>query len=68
MTGEVVNTLQLGNHFCIIIPLKEVLNCKFGQQMIVKRWRFTSKESEKIKNKVLHPYIKQFFGNDIQFG
>ena len=28
MTGEVVNTLQLGNHFDIIIPLKEVLNDK----------------------------------------
>jgi len=37
MTGEVVNTLQLGNHFDIIIPRKEVLNCKFGQQMIVKK-------------------------------
>ena len=37
MPGEVVNTLQLGNHFNIIIPRKEVLNYKFGQQMIVKR-------------------------------
>ena len=68
MTVEVVNTLQLGNHFYIIIPRKEVLNYKIWKTKIVKRWRFTSKESEKIKNKVLHPYIKQFFGNDIQFG
>jgi len=68
MPGEVVNNLQLGNHFYIIIPRKEVLNYKIWKTKIVKRWRFTSKESEKIKNKVLHPYIKQFFGNDIQFG
>lgn len=37
MPGEVVNTLQLDNHFSIIIPLKGVFNYKFGQQMIVKR-------------------------------
>ena len=37
MPGEVVNTLQLGNHFNIIIPRKEVLNYKFEQQMIIKR-------------------------------
>ena len=29
---------------------------KFGQQIIVKRWRLTLGEYEKIKNKVLHPY------------
>ena len=28
MPGEVVNTLQLGNHFYITIPQKEVLNYK----------------------------------------
>ena len=28
MSGEVVNTLQLGNHFDIIISPKEVLNYK----------------------------------------
>jgi hypothetical protein len=33
---------------------------KFDQQIIVKRWRLTLEEYEKMKNKVLHPYIKQF--------
>jgi len=56
VSGEVVNTLQLGNHFDIIIPLKEVLNYKIWIKIIVKRWRLTPEEYEKIKNKVLHSY------------
>jgi hypothetical protein len=41
---------------------------KFDQQIIVKKWRLTLEEYEKMKNKVLHPYIKQFLENDIQLG
>ena len=37
MPGEVVNTLQLGNHLNTIIQRKEVLKYKFEQQMIIKR-------------------------------